>query len=334
VPLVSTGNRTHITVIAVVNAVGVAFDPTFLVPGVRIRQKFDLSMYQDGHQIPTGNGWINESAFIQWVEIFVRITKDFRGNLWSVLLLDGHHTHTNSLPALEILNENRILAICMPSHTTSCLQPLDVSVFGPLKNGFQKSLQEWKIKYSAKVTIDHLPQILASSWDSAASRSNVRAGFKKTGVWPLNLSWVNENAEMIRALNPSKTSVFEALLQKARRVAGGDVRLVKSLDYLDVASKKDVQNQTQSNSLNFALDEIFCRVVSQKEQASSSSARKSQTNKLGEKAVEARILNLMDRLEALHQNKSKERKKEEEKSKINKSKRHEDNDDDFQDNSR
>ena len=49
-----------------------------------------------------------------------------------VLFLDGHNLHIT----LEIINlalENKIELICLPPHTSSFLQPLDVGVFQTVK---------------------------------------------------------------------------------------------------------------------------------------------------------------------------------------------------------
>lgn len=37
---------------------------------------------------------------------------------------------------LETSRDNDMILLCLPSHTTSALQPLDVSVFGPFKKYF------------------------------------------------------------------------------------------------------------------------------------------------------------------------------------------------------
>jgi len=43
---------------------------------------------------------------------------------------------------LDYLVENKVHAVCMPSHTSQFLQPLDISCFGPVKHEFRVSLSD------------------------------------------------------------------------------------------------------------------------------------------------------------------------------------------------
>ena len=52
-----------------------------------------------------------------------------------LLVLDGHSTHYQ--PALiKYAKENQVILLCLPPHTTHESQPLDVSVFKPLKKNW------------------------------------------------------------------------------------------------------------------------------------------------------------------------------------------------------
>jgi hypothetical protein len=55
--------------------------------------------------------------------------------------------------------------------------------------------------YSLKLgmIIDHwdLPDILYRAWVTGASAANCISGFRATGIWPLNLKWVDEHADVI-----------------------------------------------------------------------------------------------------------------------------------------
>jgi hypothetical protein len=54
VPLVTSGNRTHVTVIACVSAIGLALDLFFLLPGVRRRPNFNLEFFSRQIKPPRG----------------------------------------------------------------------------------------------------------------------------------------------------------------------------------------------------------------------------------------------------------------------------------------
>ncbi|KAG5888059.1 hypothetical protein JTB14_032866 [Gonioctena quinquepunctata] len=52
----------------------------------------------------------------------------------TILILDGHCSHSNSIELLDLAHDNGVIIICSPSHTTQPLQPLDGSFFKPLKS--------------------------------------------------------------------------------------------------------------------------------------------------------------------------------------------------------
>ena len=48
------------------------------------------------------------------------------------LILDGHSSHCSDVAVLDYAHANDIVILCLPSHTTNYLQPLDRSFFNPL----------------------------------------------------------------------------------------------------------------------------------------------------------------------------------------------------------
>ena len=75
-----------------------------------------------------------------------------------LLIFDGHHSHI-SLELIELARENNIHLLCLPPHTTHLLQPLDVGVFGPLKQAWKKILKEHQIETCAcTVTKEDFPR--------------------------------------------------------------------------------------------------------------------------------------------------------------------------------
>ena len=77
------------------------------------------------------NGYMDEELFFSWFKFFVAKTQHLGKRL---LIIDGHGSHI-SLNVIDTARENNML-YCLPPHTTHILQPLDVSVYKPLKNHF------------------------------------------------------------------------------------------------------------------------------------------------------------------------------------------------------
>ncbi|XP_072401145.1 uncharacterized protein [Diabrotica undecimpunctata] len=120
-----------VTVVAYCNAEGSFLPPYVVFKGVYEQQVW-LDTMPNGSEVVMGgkSAYINEDLFKNWLENhFIR----GKSAVTCLLLLDRHRSHTNSMYILEIALENDVHFLCLPSHTTHYLQPLDRSFFKPLK---------------------------------------------------------------------------------------------------------------------------------------------------------------------------------------------------------
>ena len=93
-----------------------------------------------------------------------------------------------------------VYLLCLPSHTTHILQPLDVGVFKSFKTNFSKACSTYLATNPGRVvTTDKLALLVAEAWPSSFTPVNIMS-FKKCGVFPLNPSEVSD-----RQTAPSKT---------------------------------------------------------------------------------------------------------------------------------
>lgn len=128
-----------------------------------------------------------------------------------VLLLDGHSTHCNSVEMLEYANQNDVILISMPSHISHYLQHLDSSVFKSIKHHFYEQCRLWLIQNAGRrITRLSFGALLNKAWGKAETSENAIAGFKATGVYPLNLEAIPEYA-FIQEVNVSHPSTSKRL---------------------------------------------------------------------------------------------------------------------------
>ena len=139
----TTANRTNVTIMACVNAVGNVMPPVFVIKG-----KTSLSLHRfNTEAAPEGcmwayqeKGWMNDALGEVWFrEIFLKICGDARPQL---LILDGHSSH-ETLAILELALQENIHILSLPPHTTHALQPLDRTVFGPLNMAYNSVCSEY-----------------------------------------------------------------------------------------------------------------------------------------------------------------------------------------------
>ncbi len=129
---VTSGERgTLVTVACAGNALGNMIPPMFIFPRVNFKDHF----IRDGPPGCIGaankSGWMMEDHFLQFLKHFHHHT---RASLDAkvLLILDNHSSHL-SVRGIEFCRENGIVMLSFPPHCSHKLQPLDRTVYGPLK---------------------------------------------------------------------------------------------------------------------------------------------------------------------------------------------------------
>ena len=91
-----------------------------------------------------------------------------------------------SIDGLTYAKENGVVMLSLPPHCSHRLQPLDRSVYGPLKKHVNSACDSWILSHPGNtMSIYDIPAIVATCLPRAATLSNVIAGFKATGIYIL-----------------------------------------------------------------------------------------------------------------------------------------------------
>ena len=109
-----------------------------------------------------------------------------------LLLLDNHPSHL-SIVAIDYCRANGIVLLSFPPHCTHRLQPMDISVFGPLKGYVNSAADRWMRSHPGiNISIYDVPSIVAEALPKAATVNNITSGFSSPGIWPFNPSAFEE----------------------------------------------------------------------------------------------------------------------------------------------
>jgi hypothetical protein len=105
-----------------------------------------------------------------------------------------------------LARENGITAIKLPAHTTSRLQPLDISCFKPLKAAWDRRLVSYQREHGFRhVSKSESVDILCSVWGEALTPENIKAGFIGSGTFPCD-----KNKYPIQVFIPTKLASYRA----------------------------------------------------------------------------------------------------------------------------
>lgn len=171
------------------------------------------------------SGWFEGNIFEDW---FLTIALPYLkklGDFPKAIIGDNLSSHI-SVNILKHCIENNIRFILLPPNSTHLCQPLDLAFFSPLKTVWRRQLTEWKLKYKGAIRKDQFPRLLKKTLDELQGHvaTNLKAGFKKSGIAPLNRNKVLEclpkpkinQEDDCHASAAAWTSSFEEYLQSTR----------------------------------------------------------------------------------------------------------------------
>ena len=125
------------TVICFGNAVGQSIPPMVIFEG-----KY-LNLQRTEGEVPgmyygmSNKGWTDQELFMHWLkDHFLKYAVPGRP------LLHGHSSHYEPA-SMEMAREEDVIVLCLPPHTTQDSQPLDCTVFGPLKQHWSKACHQF-----------------------------------------------------------------------------------------------------------------------------------------------------------------------------------------------
>ena len=179
--------RDYITVLGAGCADGTRLPPYIVYKGKNLWHRWIEGGPSGSVFSVSDSGWMEHANFMQWFEkLFLPAVKHLTSKFPVILFFDGHHSHM-SLELIEMARTNNIHLVCFPPHCTHILQPLDVSVFGPLKTSWKSVLKMHQLETcAAVVTKEDFPMLLKRLLDKSFLPQHLISGFIKCGLCPLS----------------------------------------------------------------------------------------------------------------------------------------------------
>lgn len=208
--IVSSERGTLVTLAVAVSALGNSIPPFFVFPRVHFREHFLNNAPPESAGDANPSGWMKVEQFLKFVKHFVKYTKTTKEKP-ALLLLDNHDSHL-SIEALNYCKDNGVTVLSFPPHCSQELQPLDRSVYDPLKKYINSACDAWITNHpGCTITICDIPGIVNSCLHVAASPANIKAGFQVSGIFPFNEN-IFEDHEFMPAYSTDRP--LETLLGK------------------------------------------------------------------------------------------------------------------------
>lgn len=222
-------------------------DGTFLPPVLVFpRQNFKNHMLNGAPLGTLGlaakSGWMTKELFIEVMKHFVKHTGSSVDRR-TLLIYDNHESHI-SPQVVKIARENGVSILTLPPHCSDRMQPLDVSVYHPLKNAYNTAADGWMSKHPAEtITIYNIAEIFGIAFEKSMSAKNIKSGFRDAGIFPFDPT-IFDDEDFMRCEVTNRP-----LIQPASKEPTPSVQQTKLL------SANNENNATVTESLESATDE-------------------------------------------------------------------------------
>lgn len=184
------GRQEWVTVIECISATGEKIPPYVIFKGENLMTQWTSVSPPQGWMFAVNNkGWTNNLHGMEWLRHFdrqTRVSLDSPEDEYRLLLCDGHDSHISAAFVSYCL-QNRIALVLLPPHSSHLLQPLDVSVFSPLKKAL--ATRQSRLFRSAVRRIEKAEWLehYIEARELAISEKNILAGWRGAGLFPENL---------------------------------------------------------------------------------------------------------------------------------------------------
>ena len=180
----TSGQKSQITVIGCASATGQVLPPYIIFAAKQLNELWTHDEVCGSRYAVSNKGWVDQELFFFWLKVhFIPNAISHRPLL---LLLDGHSSHFEP-NTIQHAQDNNIIIFCLPPHTTHECQPLDCSLFGPLKKHWQEACHNFYQRNPGKVISKiNFNSVFRNAWLNAVTPANICGGFRKAGVYPFN----------------------------------------------------------------------------------------------------------------------------------------------------
>ena len=126
----------------------------------------------------------------------------------------GHSTHYQP-DTIKFACQNGVIMMCLPPHTTHESQPLDASVFKPLKQNWHNACHNFVQRNPGKVITKYdFSPLLHEAWNNTMIPTVITSGFRRSGIYPFNPKALDYGASQSQQKITTPGQVSVALVKR------------------------------------------------------------------------------------------------------------------------
>lgn len=188
---ISNDDKECLTCLMTANADGMLLPPMIMFSYERIPAHISNLMPQGWGIGKSESGWMTGQSFYEFIaNIFYPWLVSNGIDFPVVLFVDGHSSHL-TMELSDFCIQNKIELVALYPNATHILQPMDISVFHPLKSGWKRGLQRYKVANEGKkIKRENFAPLLKEVIQETITPEMIKNGFRTCGLFPLNADGV------------------------------------------------------------------------------------------------------------------------------------------------
>ena len=182
---VISGRQEWITAIECINAAGEAIPPLII-----FKAKYTNTAWIPAHTPSNwrfsarNSGWTSDSYGYEWrTTIFEPATRPEDPSQRRLLIMDGHSSHMTA-NLIVFCMQTSIDLLILPPHCSHVLQPLDISIFAPLKRALAEETDAICRLDSGRISRVEWTEMYIRARERAFTSKNILSGWKGAGLMP------------------------------------------------------------------------------------------------------------------------------------------------------
>lgn len=202
----ASGNREWVSTIECISSRGRKITPLIIFKGASVQaQWFPTTNVPGWHYTHSENGWTSNQHGIDWLKrIFIPETAPDNPDSHRILICDEHGSHC-SVDFMYTAYMHKVQLVFLPPHTSHVLQPLDLTVFGYIKQRYRAEIAQLNATDDdLNVKKHHFIDCYNKARSSLTSATIIN-GFKTTGIVPLNPQKTLSSSQVQQPPEPAST---------------------------------------------------------------------------------------------------------------------------------
>ena len=122
----------------------------------------------------------------------------------NLLLMDSHYAHVFNYCYMQMMYHQDIKVFALESHTSHWGQPLDKNPFLAFKDAFNEGMRKFERRVGGTgIQKSEFFSVFNLAWEKSMKTKNIKAGYKRTGICPVNRaaipSYVTEPSKICKS---------------------------------------------------------------------------------------------------------------------------------------